>query len=86
MPENKIKKSKLLVIGIFLFIFSYFSSFTNNMAKSMNNGIPKALLFLFADALRACFFIGIVCIIIGVIKNRKLGMRNPSSKTKEHLK
>lgn len=59
----ELKKSKLVQIGCLIMILSIG---TNIILQKM--GIAGAVLDLF----RLCFFAGLICCIIGWVKNRKL--------------
>ncbi len=72
MTEEKNQKSKLVSMGILLIILSFMSRPIANIARSMNAGNLKAIVFFSTDALWLCFFTGMVCLIIGTIRNRKL--------------
>ena len=69
--EKQPEKSKLVPIGILLIILSQFSRLVSNAARSVDEGILRAALLLTTEALRVSFLIGIGCIIIGIIRNKK---------------
>lgn len=71
MEGKKAVKSKLTATGIILIILSFLSKPTAHLAQSISEDTIKALVLISTDVLRACFFIGIGCVIIGAIRNRK---------------
>jgi hypothetical protein len=40
-------------------------------ASSMEPGMLRAIAFISTDVLLLCFFAGVVCVIIGVLRRRK---------------
>lgn len=67
------KKSKLVKIGgVLILIGLFLPRQIDNIAQSMDTGILRAELFFSTDLFRLCFFVGIICFIIGLLRNRKM--------------
>lgn len=67
------KKSKLVKIGgILILIGLFLPRQIDNIAQSMDKGLLMVALFLFTDLFRLCFFVGVTCSIIGLLRNRKM--------------
>lgn len=79
MTEKIYTKSRLVPLGIFLVIVSYFSSYVNKVGMSIDNAIVKSIIIISTDILRASFLIGIGCLIIGILRNRKLKAKYTSA-------
>lgn len=66
------KKSALLPIGIILIVVGLFlPERLWNVATQLRPGDVRSVLFISTDLFRLCFFAGVACTIIGVLRNRK---------------
>ena len=73
MTDGKMQKSKLVPVGIFLIILGIgLPRLIANIAQPMDESALRSLLFISTDLFRLCFFIGIICSIIGGLRNRKM--------------
>jgi hypothetical protein len=71
-PDRSPKKSVLLPLGIVLILLGLLAPRPlSEVAGSMEPGALASIAFITADALRICFFGGVVCLIIGVLRSRK---------------
>jgi len=71
-PDRSTRKSVLLPLGIFLILLGVFAPGPlSEVAQSMEPGGLRSIVFISVDALRICFFGGVACFIIGVLRNRK---------------
>ncbi len=72
MLADKPRKSKLVPIGIVLMVVGKIGPRPIwNAAESMSDNGLKSILFLLTDAFRLAFFIGLTCLIIGLLRNRR---------------
>jgi hypothetical protein len=72
------KKSVLLPLGILLILLGIVTPRPLAQAASgMEPGTLRSVMFLFTDVLRLSFFAGVGCIIIGILRNRKLKQQPP---------
>ncbi|MFH1440823.1 MAG: hypothetical protein ABIH18_02110 [Candidatus Omnitrophota bacterium] len=71
MDKDKKQKSKLVPAGIILMILGFCARSLSIYAKSSIPYNLKPLLFIFTDVLRLCFFVGLICLIIGMMRNRE---------------
>ena len=69
--EEKKKASKFIPAGWLFIVASFFSGQVEKLAHSLGKGLLAAGLFLATDLLRACFLIGIGCLIIGWVRKSK---------------
>jgi hypothetical protein len=73
MNEGKKLKSKLVPIGIILILLGLFlPRQLANIAQPMDASAIRSILFISTDLFRLCFFVGLICAIIGALRNRKL--------------
>ncbi len=73
MNETKKIKSKLVPIGILLILSGLFlPRQIANIAQPMDAGTLRSILFISTDLFRLCFFIGLICSVIGVLRNSKM--------------
>jgi hypothetical protein len=70
MTDNSRRKSKLVLIGILLILLAIFMP--NVLIRTVAPSPLTLLWALLIDGLRLCFFIGIACVAIGWLRNRKL--------------
>ena len=72
-PNRKVsKKSVLIPLGIVLILLGLLAPRPLSQAASnMEPGTLRSIAFISTDVLRVCFFGGIVCVIIGVLRSRK---------------
>jgi hypothetical protein len=72
-PTRKVsKKSILLPLGIALIFLGLFVPRPlSQAASSMEPGVLRSIALISTDLLRLCFFGGVLCVIIGVLRSRK---------------
>ena len=72
-PTSTIPKSKLLPIGILLMVVGLFGRNPMTAAvMSMQPSELRGILFVLAtDGLSLCFFAGLICALIGWLRNRR---------------
>jgi hypothetical protein len=72
-PTSTIPKSKLLPIGILLMVVGLFGR--NPMTAAVMSMQPielRGILFVLAtDGLSLCFFAGLICALLGWLRNRR---------------
>ncbi len=73
MNKEKKQKSKLVPAGIILMILGLFARSFVVFVKSSIQDSMKPLFLILTDMLRLCFFVGLICLIIGMMRNRKRG-------------
>jgi hypothetical protein len=64
--------SKLVPVGILLMLMGFGSGFVAR-AIGPTNSFPVALL---VDGLRLCFWAGLICLILGALRNRRAKSAN----------
>jgi len=70
--RNVSKKSILLPLGIVLILLGLLAPRPlSEVARSMEPGMLRSIATISTDVLRLCFFGGVVCVIIGVLRSRK---------------
>ena len=80
MQDKKFKKSKLFPTGIVLMVIGLLLPRRIwEIAESMTDSVIKSLLFISTDLFRLCFFIGLIFLIIGILRNRKFKKIQSSS-------
>jgi hypothetical protein len=85
MRSEKGKKSKLVPVGILLILLGLLlPRLIANMAQVMTDSAVKSLLFILTDTFRLCFFIGLICSIIGGLRNRKIKKQSVIQKKSEN--
>ncbi len=73
MSNAQIQKTRFLSIGIIVMIVSLvLPTIFARIAVPMEGGWLRYVLMSSIDIFRICFFVGLVCAIIGVVKRRKL--------------
>jgi hypothetical protein len=71
-PARNPKKPVLLLLGVGLILLGMLAPRPlSEAARNMEPGALSSIAFIAADALRVCFFGGVVCLIIGVLRSRK---------------
>jgi len=72
-PNLKVsKKSVLIPLGIVLLLLGLLAPRPlSQVASNMEPGTLRSIAFISTDVLRVCFFGGIVCVIIGMLRSRK---------------
>jgi hypothetical protein len=67
------KKSNLVPVGVLLILLGIMVPRPlTHAAQSMEIGTLRSVSFIATDLFRLCFFVGIVCAIVGSLRNRKL--------------
>ncbi|HEY4283180.1 MAG TPA: hypothetical protein VGM62_08950 [Chthoniobacterales bacterium] len=75
------RKSILVPLGVFLILLGLVMPLPlSPAAESMPPGTLRSVSFLAINLFRLCFFVGVGCVIIGVLRNRKLKQEPPESK------
>lgn len=71
-PNQSTKKSVLLPLGIALILLGLLAPGPlSEVAESMEPGAIRSIAFVSTDLLRLCFFGGLICVIVGVLRSRK---------------
>ena len=72
MQDKNIKRSKLFPTGLVLMAIGLLLPRQIwKIAESLTDSALKSLLFISTDLFRLCFFIGLIFLIIGILRNRK---------------
>ncbi len=67
------KKSKLVPVGAILMgIGLLLPRQIWSIAESMASGLLQSLLYISTDIFRVCFYLGLIFLIVGILRNRKL--------------
>ena len=73
MSEEQKIKSKLVPVGIVLILLGMFlPKAISNITQLMDTSTLKSIMLISTDLFRLCFFIGVICAIIGGLRNRKM--------------
>ena len=72
MTRTGARRSKLVPVGIFLFGVAFFlPQVMFKLADKATTDTGRLALAILGDSFLACFFVGLACVIIGVIRNRR---------------
>ena len=72
MSKANARRSKLVPVGIFLFGVALFLPGTMfKLAEKASTDTGRLALAILGDSFAACFFVGLACVIIGVLRNRR---------------